>query len=214
MEKKNDDKQKGRKDQVEEAKEEMAQLILFGEAFKAEVPEVAKFLEVFKVEDIGPAMPGRHWEHERIAFTKKIIANILNHIVNYGIIVDACVSSGVSYRNWEQLCKQFPDLNALKDEAKELYREKISRAVHNRAIEGWLEPVFYKGGLVGYIRRFSDRMLELQAKRHIPEYRDKSAVDMNVAGGVLVVNSGDIQDKEAWLEEQRKRKQIISQVVE
>jgi len=90
----------------------------------------------------------------------------------------------------------------------------VSRAVHNRAIDGWLEPVFYKGELIGYIRKFSDRMLELQAKRYIPAYRDKAAVDLSVAGGVLVVSGGDIIDKEEWLIEQRKRRQIESHIVE
>jgi hypothetical protein len=182
--------------------------------FKAEAPEISVELTPFKVEVIAPTMPGRDFNHERIAFTEKVLVNILNHVVNYGIIAHACISQGVSYRQFGDLCKAFPALQALKDEAKDLYRDKVSRAVHNRAIDGWLEPVFYKGELIGYIRKFSDRMLELQAKRYIPEYRDKAAVDLSVAGGVLVVFEGDIQDKEEWLTEQRKRRQIESHIVE
>jgi hypothetical protein len=182
-------------------------------AFKVEAPEIAKFIEVFRSEDIAPAMPGRDFTHERVAFTEKILADLLNHIANYGVICDACVSNGVSLRQFRDLCKQYDGLKELKEEAKLLYREKVSRAVHNRAIEGWLEPVFYQGKLTGYVRKFSDRMLEMQGKKVDPEYRDRGALDVNVAGGVLVVSSDEIQDKEAWLEEQRKRRQIDSTVV-
>lgn len=199
---------------VESAKKELVDVFALTAPFKAEAEAISKVLAPFRPVDIGPAMPGRDFSHERIAFTEEVLSHILNHIVNYGIIADACISRGVSYRQFGDLCKAFPELSTLKDEAKDLYRDKVSRCVHNRAIDGWLEPVFYKGDCVGYVRKFSDRMLELQAKRYVPEYRDRSAVDVNVAGGVLVVNSGDIKDKELWLEEQRKRRQIESHIVE
>lgn len=38
-----------------------------------------------------------------------------------------------------------------------------------------------------FVRKYSDRMLELEAKRVDPTYRDKSQVDLNVTGGLLVV---------------------------
>jgi len=216
----NDDKRvKERKAEIELVKELLAaglhEIAPGGTAaFKAEAPEISVELTPFRSDDIEAAMPGREWDHERIAFTQQVTANILNHLVNYGVVTHACMSQGVSRRTLNELVKEYPGLSALKDEAKDLYRDKVSRAVHNRAIDGWLEPVFYQGQLTGYVRKFSDRMLELQAKRYVPEYRDRSAMDVNVAGGVLVVNAADIEDKEAWLEEQRKRRQIESHVVD
>ncbi len=177
-------------------------------------PEINVELVVFRPDDIEQAMPGRRWEHETLRWTPGVCANVLNHIVNYGVLCHACLSQGVSYRTFEGLVKDFPAFAALKAEAQDLYRDKVSRAVHNRAIVGWLEPQFHKGQFCGYIRKFSDRMLELQVKRYVPEYRDKSAVDVNVKGGVLVVNPNDIEDKEAWMDEHRKRRQITSTVVE
>lgn len=38
-----------------------------------------------------------------------------------------------------------------------------------------------------FVRKYSDRMLELEAKRVDPGYREKGSIDMNVTGGVLVV---------------------------
>lgn len=177
-------------------------------------PEINIELVVFTPDDIKQAMPGRHWGHERMAWTQQVTADVLNHIVNYGVLCHACLSQGVSYRTFEALVKDYPGLKVIKEEAQALYRDKVSRAVHNRAIVGWLEPQFYKGQFCGYVRKFSDRMLELQAKRVEPEYRDKSAVDVNVKGGVLVVNPSDIENKEVWLDEMRKRRQIESTVIE
>lgn len=38
-----------------------------------------------------------------------------------------------------------------------------------------------------YVRKFSERMLELEVKRVDPAYREKGTIDMNVTGGILVV---------------------------
>ncbi len=76
--------------------------------------------------------------------------------------------------------------------------------VHNRAIEGWDEPVFYQGRVVGKMRKYSDRMLEMLAKKEIPGFRDKSEVDVNVSGGVLVVHK-PAGTKADWMESHRQK---------
>lgn len=73
------------------------------------------------------------------------------------------------------------------DQALQDYRESLEAEVHRRAVDGWDEPVYQKGEMVGLIRRHSDRMLELLIKKNIPEYRDKVSVDASVKGGVMVV---------------------------
>lgn len=82
-------------------------------------------------------------------------------------------------------------------EATAIYEDSIRQTVHNRAIEGWDEAVWYQGVQVGYVRKFSDRLLELHAKARVPEYRDK--VDINVSGGVLVVGAALTQEQ--WTEQ-------------
>ena len=212
-----EDRKADRKALIQGIKDELAEELMVdagAQALLVAPPEIEIELVVFRPDDVVEAMPGRQWDHERISWTPQVCANVLNHIVNYGVLAHACLSQGVSYRTLELLVKDYVGFAALKVEAQALYRDKVSRAVHNRAITGWVEPQFYKGQFCGYIRKFSDRMLELQAKRYEPEYRDKSAVDVNVAGGVLVANAEGIEDKEAWLDKMRKRRQIESKVVE
>jgi len=212
-----DDKKTSRRAMIQSIKDKLAEEMIVdaqASALLVAPPEIEIELVVFLPDDVVEAMPGRQWDHERISWTPQVCANVLNHVVNYGVLAHACLSQGVSYRTLEILVKDYPGFAALKAEAQDLYRDKVSRAVHNRAITGWLEPQFHKGQFCGFIRKFSDRMLELQAKRYVPEYRDKSAVDLNVKSGVLVVNSDGIPDKEAWLEEMRKRRQVESKVIE
>lgn len=74
-------------------------------------------------------------------------------------------------------------------EALARHRESIEVEVHRRGILGWEEPVYQGGALVGHVTRYSDRLLELYAKRHIPEYRERMQVDASLVGGVLVVGA-------------------------
>ena len=103
------------------------------------------------------------------------------------------------------------------------YSDFVASAVRARGIEGYEEPVFFKGvraiepvldengaqvlddqdrpiyKFTG-VRKFSDRMLEMEAKRTNEEYRDKQTIDLNANAGVLVAPEG--MDPEDWIAEQ------------
>ena len=48
------------------------------------------------------------------------------------------------------------------------------------------------------VRRFSDKMLEMLAKKNMREYRDNRQVDVNVTGGVLAIPTLAAQTVEDW----------------
>lgn len=84
--------------------------------------------------------------------------------------------------------KTDPEFKAAVDEAMEDYRELLEAEIKRRAVDGVQSPVYNKNGdLVGHKLEYSDRMLELHAKRHIAAYRDKQTIDHNIKGGVMVV---------------------------
>jgi hypothetical protein len=83
-------------------------------------------------------------------------------------------------------------------DAEQQYVDRVRGAVRSRAIDGWLEPVVYKGRLqyeftpdpdrkpepdeppytpvkveLVAVRRFSERLLEALAKAKAPEFREK-----------------------------------------
>lgn len=111
---------------------------------------------------------------------------------------ECCMICGMTAR--EHL-KNDPAFAAAFDEAKLMYGDRLQQEIHRRGVEGWEEPVinFRENKIVDTIRKFSDRLLELNAKRFVPEYRDKLEVDANIhQSGVLVVSSPDGINVEDW----------------
>jgi hypothetical protein len=169
------------------------------------------WVQAFRAADILKVLPDRG-HHPNIYVTAEVFTEILNHIVNCGVFYKACIAAGISMRYFGKLREAFPVMEELTQDALEIYRCRVAEAIHSRAIDGWDEPVFYQGVEVGSIRRYSDRLLEMQAKRHMPEYRDHTTTDVNVSGGVLVVHA-PAMSREQWLADRRKADAIESGAV-
>jgi hypothetical protein len=67
------------------------------------------------------------------------------------------------------------------DEAMQAAEASVEHELYRRAQEGWDEPIFggrHKERIVGTVRRYSDRLLELRAKALLPAYRETSSVSV------------------------------------
>jgi hypothetical protein len=75
------------------------------------------------------------------------------------------------------------------EEAAQAYRESIQAEIYRRGMIGWDEPICGKDSVITPVRRFSDRMLELEAKAAWPaRYRENHTTGDDLhRGGVLVV---------------------------
>lgn len=129
------------------------------------------------------------------AFTDERKDRALEAYAESGVIYLAAASSGVSCETIRQHLRTDELFAEAWEEAHRAYCAAVVAEVHRRGVEGTLEPVIGRVGkdtddVITYVRRYSDRLLEFEAKRHMPEYRDKQQVDMNVTGGVLVVHTG------------------------
>lgn len=68
------------------------------------------------------------------------------------------------------------------DAALEVARSNVEYELHRRSVEGWDEPVYggrYREEVVGTVRRYSDRLLELRVKGLLPQYREGASVQLN-----------------------------------
>lgn len=100
-----------------------------------------------------------------------------------GRLLDSARAAGVHpitpryYRAGGEL--EDPRFEAAVQVALELYRESIRREVRRRAVDGWRERGIYDkdGNELGEVRKYSDRLLELEAKRLDETYREKVSVD-------------------------------------
>ena len=87
------------------------------------------------------------------------------------------------------------------DEALEEARELLEAEARRRAAIGVDEPVFYKGKVVGQIRKYSDNLLMFLLKAHWPEkFRENHAIEHSWPGGgpVKVTEHVFQPTQEAW----------------
>lgn len=75
-----------------------------------------------------------------------------------------------------------PEFAAQWQEAVEAAEASIEAEIYRRAQEGWEEPIFggrHKEKIVGTVRKYSDRLLELRARAMLPAYRETNAIAVN-----------------------------------
>jgi hypothetical protein len=77
----------------------------------------------------------------------------------------ACKHVGLTSTSAYRVKQRIPDFGAAWDAALAYRMPALERAAYQRAVEGWLEPIVYKGEVVGQRRRFSDAMLRLLLQR-------------------------------------------------
>lgn len=131
----------------------------------------------------------------------------VEHITRYldslsvtGRKYDSCAAAGISY-SWLKVLREDPDFVELEEEAMDAYKDLIYKEAHRRAVEGVDEPLVggqFRDSIIGTVKRYSDRLLELVLKRHIPEFREKWEGTVNVSGGVLVAPLKP-KSEEEWL---------------
>jgi hypothetical protein len=103
---------------------------------------------------------------------------------NVGVASEACKLYRTTPYQWK---KKDPEFSKQWDEALDSAADAAEEEVRRRAVDGWEEPVFYQGEVVGHTRKFSDRMLELYIKALRPEkFREKQIGD----GAVLIQING------------------------
>lgn len=128
--------------------------------------------------------------------------------------------TGVSRQCVQDHRENDPDFDEAVGEAIETYRDYIAANVRERATVGDLKPIFFKGARViepildengvqqedaegkprwryAEVYERSDRMLELEAKRVDPTYREKTTIDLQgTGGGVLLAPAGVTPEEE------------------
>jgi hypothetical protein len=77
------------------------------------------------------------------------------------------------------------------------FKEGIEVEIYRRAVFGWEEEVYQQGEFAGTMRKFDSRLLEMLAKRHIPEFKERFEVEHHLPPGTLAVPMK--QTKEEWM---------------
>jgi len=163
---------------------------------------------------------GFHKPHVR--FTEDRQRKFLVAYAETGMVLRSALTAGVCSKTILNECKRNETFAALYGDAKTFFNELIDTEIKRRAIDGWDEPVYQKGERVweetfdpetgkilkdkdgksvmhpAVVKRFSDRLLEMMAKKNNPAYRDKQQIDVNISGGVLAIPSNGPQTTADW----------------
>lgn len=109
----------------------------------------------------------------------------LQHLAKYGSRSAAAAYIRVGYDAVNDFMHRNPWFRDLVKTAETAHKDLIEKTIHERAIEGWHEPRFGKTGVIGSVKRFSDQLLVIYARRHIKEYREGDRVTQTVEGEVI-----------------------------
>lgn len=110
----------------------------------------------------------------RLKLTKKVKALFLERLRKTCNVTMSCKAINITRRRIYYAKNAQPDFSDDWDAAIAEGTDMLESEARRRAVDGYEEPVFYQGEQVGVIRRYSDRMLELLLKGHLPEkYKDR-----------------------------------------
>lgn len=94
---------------------------------------------------------------------------------------EACEYAGITLSGMRGRRRSDPEFDEAYRIARENRKEAYRMAAKRRAIDGWKEPVFYRGDVVGYRMQYSDRMLELLLKAEDPDnFSERHTVEVLV----------------------------------
>lgn len=125
-----------------------------------------------------------------VEFTPALKRQFVEQFRKTGLRAMSAEFVGVTLRTVRNHIESDEDFKAEVEEAYASYCDSLNEEIHRRAVTGWDEVHVTSKGDQYTIQRYSDRMLELLAKRHMPEYRegDRVRVDATVTGAVAVAS--------------------------
>ena len=122
----------------------------------------------------------------RTSRTDRKIKKFLVVLGNTANVCAACREAGIPRQNVYEWRKQDPNFANMMDAAVELGTFALEDEAVRRGMQGWEEPVYYKGEEVGSVRRYSDTLLITLLKARKPEKYREGIED--AAGRAAIVN--------------------------
>lgn len=97
-----------------------------------------------------------------------------------GSLSFAAKQVGKSMKKVQDRRERFPEFATHVQAALDYFNSAVlERAAFVRAIDGVIEPVFNKGVVVGYVRRFSDALMNKLLEGNLDKYKNRIDVDVN-----------------------------------
>lgn len=106
-----------------------------------------------------------------------------------GNITQSARQLGLSRQKFRVHKEVNPDFSDAWDAALAEAVDLLEAEAHRRAVEGFLEPVFYRGKECGAVRKYSDTMLSILLRGNNPKkFKEQKDGTMDVKGSIQVVS--------------------------
>jgi hypothetical protein len=118
----------------------------------------------------------------RTKLTIRAREKFLAHLAKTANVTESAALINMARRSMYDARERDEGFRRAWDDAIEIATDALEKEARRRALQGWDEPVFYRGAQVGKMRIYSDRMLELLLKAHRP-YKFKETVRQELTDG-------------------------------
>lgn len=121
-----------------------------------------------------------------------------------GKVQHSAALAGVSCRAIQKWRREIPEFEEQFQVAHIEWVEVLKTEIHRRAVEGWDEPVFYKGDCCGTVRKYDSKLLMYLTSQADPSFRTiQPAAQVNIANAVSSTTNnihGDVTiiEREDW----------------
>lgn len=127
----------------------------------------------------SPPKPKRKTGRPPIPWDIDMMLSICEEFSKHGRFGDACRSIGVTKQAGQKKREADSVFDAMIRGAWEDFRERTIANVQEFAWQGKTEPIMHQGSIVGARKVWFPRMMELEARRVVPEYREKTSVELS-----------------------------------
>ena len=94
-------------------------------------------------------------------------------------VTQACREAGIDRSTCYQWLEHDQQFSMLYHQAEQIANDAIRAEIFRRGHDGWDEDVYSFGKYQGTVRKYSDTLLIFLAKARMPEFREKSQLDVN-----------------------------------
>ena|SRR5258708_5094294 len=132
-------------------------------------------------DELGSLAPKKRRSGQRMTPSqrKATQATFLATFEHSANVTQACRAANISREMIYQWLEHDEQFSILYHQAEQIANDAIRAEIFRRGHDGYDEPQFSAGKHMGNVRKYSDTLLIFLAKARMPEFRDKSQLDVN-----------------------------------
>jgi hypothetical protein len=123
-----------------------------------------------------------------IKFTEEKRNIFFKTILECGNVAMACAKAGVSRRLVYNIRDKDPEFKAMWQECIEVGLDRLEQEAFRRGYTGVDKPIHFQGRRVDTVKEYSDQMLQILLKAHIPRYRAVDTIVPAAVGNFQVID--------------------------